>query len=191
MAIAVLLTVIGIIFIKHSILNFLMINRALSVQVFLLMGYLIRKHEDRIDKIKTRFVLCGIALYCAIGYISTILYPGANIDVHTGIYYNYFISFAMIIIGCFSLFAIAKRIPFKNVILVFIGQNTLIYYIWGNYPISLFNFLSSRLGVSIHNVYLNAFARTVFVCCVCAVASILINRFIPEIVGKKRRKVMC
>lgn len=185
------LSVVGIILINHRILDFMMINRALSVQIYLLLGYMIKRYENRLDRIKTRFVLCGIALYFIIGYISAILYPEASLDVHMGSFYNIIICFAMIIIGCTSLFCIAKRIPFKNYILVFLGQNTLIYYIWGNYPISLFNFLSSRIGISIHNVYLDAFVRTVFICCVCAVASILINCLIPEIVGKKRRKVMC
>ena len=69
----------------------------------------------------------------------------------------------------------------------FIGRNTLIYYIWANYSMSVYRAVASRFHLTISNAYLSACMETLFVCCVCAVLAVICNRFFPEAVGKKRR----
>lgn len=189
LGIVIAISCVGIILIHYGTLDFLMINRALSVQVFLMIGHMIHKNEDLLDKLKTGLLIVGIGVYAALGILSIIFYPGTNLDVHQGIYYNAAISFTMIIIGCVLLFIIGKRINFDNKILVFIGQNTLVYYILANYPITVYNAIASKLHITISNVYLSALIKTIFVCCLCAVFAVVINRFVPEIAGKRRRKV--
>ena len=186
MGVVLILSAIGIVLIQDGFLDFLMINRAISVQLFLFIGRCIRKNEGIFDKANPKLWKICFAAYVLLGVSSVCVYPGDNLDVHQGIYYNVGISFLMIIIGCCLLFALGKHYNFNNRILVFIGQNTLVFYIWANYPITIYNELASRLHISINNVFLAALIKTAFVCCLCAAFSALINRFIPEVAGKRR-----
>jgi hypothetical protein len=153
------------------------------------MGYAIQKNEKLFDKVNIKFFVVMTFLYVALGVLSILVYPGTNLDTHQGIYCNVLISFTMIFIGCSLLFAICKQFNYDNKVLVFIGQNTLVYYIWANYPITLYNIIMSRLGYLFNNVFFSALVKTLFVCCICALFSMIINLVAPEIVGKKRRKV--
>ncbi len=185
---AVILSCVGELLIKHSILDILMFNRALSVQLFLLTGYYIHKYEHILDKVKTWYLWVGVAIYICIAILSIYFYPGANLDVHKGKYYNYIICALMIFGGCTLFFSIAKRFKFHSKVLSFIGRNTLIYYIWATYPVTVYNVLTSILGLSIKNTYIDALVKTAFVCCACAVLAVLVGRFLPEAIGRKRIK---
>lgn len=187
-AVALILSCAGVLLIKHSILDIFMLNRALSVQLFLLTGYYLHKYEHILDKVKTCHLWIGVAIYICIAILSIYFYPGVNLDVHRGEYYNYLVCALMIFGGCTLLFSIAKRFEFHSKVLSFIGRNTLIYYIWASYPVTIYNALTSGLGLSIKNIYINAFVETAFVCCVCAILAALVGRFLPEAVGRKRRK---
>ena len=185
--IGVIITIswLGVLLIHHGILDFLMINRSFSVQFFLLIGYLYRKRENTFDNVRVFYLVIGFTLYVLLGLISIYIYSGQNLDVHRGIYYSPTICITMIILGCGLLFILGKRLDFGNKILVFIGKNTLVYYIWSGYSTLILITISSRLVPLITNNYFSALFKTIFVSCLCAVFSVLINRFIPLIVGKK------
>lgn len=185
---SVTITAAGIALINFGIVDILMVNRALSVQLFLCIGYLIKLHQKLIDEVKSWHMATGAILYIVIGVISVISFPGKNLDVHRGFYYCIPISFFMIIIGCIFLFIVGKSLSIHNKILSYIGRNTLICYIWASYPLLVYEFVSSRLRLSISNIYLDACVKTVFVIMCCCLVSTLVNSFLPEIVGKKRIK---
>ena len=186
--ISVVLSSVGVLLIKSGILDILMINRAFSAQIFLVLGYYIKRYEGELDKVKSINLWIGCGVYVAIGLLSIYLFPGQNLDVHQGIYYSIPICLMMVILGCVLLFEIGKRFDFRNRVLCFIGRNTLVYYILASYPITVYNALSSKIGMSIDNHYISAAVKSIFVCCLCAVFALFINAILPEAIGKKRRK---
>lgn len=187
--VAVVLTAIGVSLIEHGILDVLMVNRALSVQLFLYLGYCIRKYEAVLDKIRTKYLWVGAIVYFCLGLLSIIVFPGECLDVHKGIYYNLPICVLMVLDGCTILFSFAKRYQFHSKMLEFIGRNTLVYYIWANYTPSIYDMLIKRIALSISNTYLSALVETMFTCSVCAVLAIIFTKYFPETVGKKRKRI--
>lgn len=185
---SVFITAAGIVLINFGIADFVMVNRALSVQLFLCIGYLIKKHQKMIEEVKSWHMAIGAVLYIVAGVISVISFPGKNLDVHRGFYYSIPVSFFMIISGCIFLFIVGKGLNIQNKILAYIGRNTLICYIWASYPLLVYEFVSRRLRLSISNIYIDACVKTIFVIMCCCLASTLVNCFLPEIVGKKRIK---
>lgn len=182
----VVITVAGILLINIGIADTIMVNRALSVQLFLCIGYLFKKHQNLFNDVKPWQMATGVVLFIGLGVLSVIIFPGKNIDVHRGNYYSIPICFIMIIIGCVLLFVVGKGVNLHNKTLSYIGKNTLICYIWASYPLLVYEFVSKRLKLSISNIYLDACVKTVFILLCCCLVSIFINRFLPEIVGKKR-----
>lgn len=184
---SVVLSSLGVFFVNTGVLDLLMFNRALSTQLFLTMGYFIKKYDGELDKVKKVHLYIGAGIYVAFGVLSIFLFPGQNLDVHKGDYYNLPICLIMVILGCFLLFEIGKRLDFKNGILSFIGRNTLVYYMLASYPITVYNVLISKVGINLGDTYLSAIIKSIFVCCLCAVFALFINAIIPEAVGKKRK----
>lgn len=185
---AVVLFVAGIILYNHQILSAFMVNRALAVQLFLLIGWLFRKYEGSIvERIGKAWILgVGGAIYIALGILSLVLYPGQVMDVHLNEYYNHAICQLMIWIGIGTLFVLAavviKKYPKWWVL---IGQNTLVIY--------LFHSFAVRVGVKVFSIVhlpvnrLSNVLLTAVVTAACLSISLLINRFLPELMGKKRR----
>lgn len=80
--ISLAICVMGLIFGRMGILDFQMINRAMIAQVFVLGGYLYRKHEGSILKISWKMVGLCFALYICLAFIGNTVWPGQVIDVH-------------------------------------------------------------------------------------------------------------
>lgn len=101
----------GMVLFDHGILNRFMINRALTAQVFLLIGWLIRKYErpimERAGKVWN--LVAGAGVYFALGVLSLVLYPGEVMDVHLCKYYNHAICQLMIWTGICTLFILAAK----------------------------------------------------------------------------------
>ena len=150
-----------------------MINRAFSVQLFLVLGYFIKKYERNLYGLNTIYLLAGCGIYVLVGLMSILLFPEQNLDVHKGGYYNIPICAIMVIFGCVLLFGFAKRFDFNNRGLCFIGRNTLVYYMLASYPITAYYAVTLKLGINVSNVYLSAMAKAFFVCGLCAVFSLI------------------
>lgn len=177
-----------------DILNVAMINRAFIVQVFLLEGYLFKVFEEKIsEKFNWIHILILCLVYIGSGIISLQIWPDGIIDVHNNQYYNYFYCFGMILLGCFTLFILAKKLEKAPRVLQFIGQNTLVYYLLHSINIAACRKILAAVGIkfpaSITSSALYAILFTVLACVVCGVQALLLNRFLPEVVGKKRKKV--
>lgn len=183
----VVLYIVGIVFHNHQILSAFMINRAMAVQLFFLIGWLFRKYEVTIiERLGKAWALgVGGGIYIALGILSLVLYPGQVMDVHLNEYYSHVICQLMIWIGIGTLFALAAVIKKYPKWWVMIGQNTLVIY--------LFHSFAVRAGVKAFNVIhlpvnrMTNILLTAIATAVCLSISLLINRFLPELMGKKRR----
>ncbi len=181
--------VFGLLLAKWQILDIFMINRAFVVQIFIYAGYLFRLCENRISKMPTYTFLIGGAAYIGLCAVSMLVFPGQCIDVHKNYYYNVPFCIVLIFVGLFALMSIAKKIGFNKYsgVLTFIGQNTLVYYIWSGYAVIVVNKVLQIVGVTKPFSPIFAIGHTILQCVICGVAAFLLNRFLPEIVGKRRK----
>lgn len=186
--VCILCAALGFVLSKQGVLNFAMVNNALICQFFLLLGYLIRKYEHFLDAIRTPYVVLLLLLYFVLCYSSKFLFNETGFDCHLNRYYNIPYCGMLIVLGCTTCFMLAKRSNRFPQWLIFIGQNTLVIYLWAGQALLLFLVLS-RIGIILpEQSVLFAFVQTVWACLVCMGAALLINRYCPVIVGKKINK---
>ena len=181
------LSALGLILSQWSVFRIAMFNTALSVQIYFLIGYLLRLYEERLVATWKTIVSVGGVLYFSLVLISMFLFPGSIIDVHNILYFNIPICVLMILSGCLTLFLLFKQINICSGWLVFIGQNTLIIYIVHGLCINLFSYFVSPCFLEL-NIPLPIFAlfQTAAACVVCCILALFINSYFPELIGKKR-----
>lgn len=170
------------------ILDYAMINRALTVQVFFIGGLLIKNYERvLLSKCKV-ILLLGIILYFALICTQMQLFPGMFIDVHNGRYFNLLFCFIIILIGCITIFFAFDFFNVRNRWLVYIGQNTLIIYIAHGLGTSTFSkIVLNTIGSTLIPLYTYALFKAFFAILLCCVLAVIFNRYFPELVGKKRQ----
>jgi len=176
----------GILMTRYEILDLFMINRALGVQIFLFVGYFIKLNTARIGKLKWWVLMLASVLYVGLCTLSLFIFPGQVLDVHHSWYYNIPYCLILIFLGLFVLFSIASRINKFPQFIVFIGKNTLIYYIWSSYVVSAFVLCLSLIGVTLPKNWFIAIIYLVVCCIGCGICAWILNKFVPELVGKKR-----
>ena len=178
----------GLVLGRFGILDIAMFNRAMVAQLFLLSGYLFRKWENNtLFSGWLSMVLC-ILLYIGLCVVSLRFYPGHNLNVQLNYYYNLPLCLVMIWIGCLALLIGGKCIGKAPKVLQFIGQNTLIFYLWEPYPRAAMNKLLSLLGLPYPAGWVGKLVSLTVTLLGCSAAAILINWLLPELVGKKRSK---
>ena len=178
----------GFAFAHWHILDFLFINTAMISQVFLLLGKEIRECYSKDRRIPNTGIVVLCVIYVLLGVLSERLFPGQTMDVHTNRYYNLLICFSMIMIGNVSLFGIFSRMHIKWKPLVYIGQNSMLFYLWGGYMSGFANQILKLVHLqSIHPIPY-AVITTMIACIGCGVSSFLINRYVPFINGKRKTR---
>lgn len=183
---SVILFTAGMIMSKFSILNICMINVAFVVQLYILIGYLYKKLETKIGLFENWIVFIGATIYIALGIMTLVFYPGQCLDIHVGCYYNLIMCILMIYIGCFTAFAAASKIKYYPKWLCYIGQNTLVIYIYHGYVLEIFKRIFNRLNVDFQN-WAFAILITITTVAVCCLIAWLINLLLPELLGKRRK----
>lgn len=182
--ISLILSVCGYLLSANDILSFAMFNRALVVQVFFALGYVLK---NKWPQLKTGYI-CGLfVLYLGICVVSLIVYPGQAMDVHSNVYYNIPLCILLIGIGCVSVFLLAERIGKTPRILVFFGQNTLILWTMNGYFLFVLNAVLRKLSIVLPDNLLIAILKLIYVCIGCGLLSVFVNKYLPEVVGKKRK----
>jgi len=176
----------GLLLSRHHILNFAMINRALTVQPFFLMGFLFRLYENKLIKLKWHWIILSVIIYLVMCTISLKLWSGLSIDVHLNRYPNVPYSMVLILLGCFTLFTAASKANFSSLTMSFIGQNTLVLYIWHGIVIGLLEKGTSILGWDMPINWLTALIKVLWACVVCGAAAIFLNRYFSFAVGKRK-----
>lgn len=175
----------GLLLGKFQILDFFMINRALVAQLFLLAGYWIRYFEEKIAKLNWGWLLLSGAAYLGLCAVSLLVFPTGVLDVHKNAYYHLPLCLLLIGLGLFTCFAIASRIGRAPAFLTFIGQNTLVFYIWSGYAVWAINKALQIAGIHLESPVM-MIAHTAAQCVVCGVAAFLLNKLLPQVVGKRK-----
>lgn len=184
----IVLSALGLVLTRHGILDFAMTNRAMTMQLFILMGFLFRTHENKIAKISGIWTLVLCATYIAMGFVNLAVWPGRALNVHSGNYFNIPFCFAIMILGCFTAFLCALKLDRAPRFMRFIGQNTLVYYLLHQLTIGAFKAALSMAGIVLGKSIANAALLTMIGCAGCWIEALILNRFFPEAVGKKRHK---
>lgn len=177
---------IGLLLRRFDVLNYAMFNRALTVQPFFLIGYLFRNYEPQLINIRWRWIGMAFLVYIGLCFLSMYLFPGKTMDVHLGRYYNIPFCILLVFLGCLILFTGAAKSNFHSWIMSFIGQNTLVLYIWHSHVIKVFVAALSFVGITMATNWWTALFKVIFACFVCGICSIFFNRYLPFVVGKKR-----
>lgn len=169
-------------------IRYAMFDTALVVQGYFVMGFLVRKYESILSEKWLKNTSIFVFVYFSLCIVVMIFFPGECLDVHLNRYFNYPICILMIICGCCSLFILFRKFNIAPQWLVYIGQNTLAIYIFHGSGITLK--ITEIIG---HDIMLPlpwlAIIKTIFSCILCCILAYLLNRFVPELVGGKRKKI--
>lgn len=178
----------GLLCFRFGWLNEAMINRGMAILWLFVLGLLIRKYEILLVTVVRKYMIWLFILFLLMGAVFMYLYPGEFYDVKWNRYYFIPLTWGMIILGIlisFALFSNIKRFPQW---IILIGQNTLAIYILHEYGTSVFKKLLSISGFDLNIIYpALAVIGTCFACGCCLIFSLLANRYLPEIVGRKRK----
>lgn len=184
----VAITVAALVFGTKRVNEPLQITTALISQSFLLMGYWLKKHEDKLRKVKPWMALGLFGAYIGLVILSMFLFPDRAMDVHMDAYYNVPYCFLLIIVGCVALFLCAQKIKKFPKWLCFIGQNTLVFFIHSSFWTGIVKAGLSFAGVSLPKTWWGMLVLLLLICVGCAFEAIVLNKFLPEANGKKRKK---
>lgn len=182
-----LLSITGLLLSYFNIGNIAMFNRALVVQAFFLIGFLFKQYSHFFLNLRKVHFFIGWCLFFSLIVLSEILYPGKSIDVHMNLYYNVPYCFMLIFLGVFLLFISASKMQFHNGFMNFIGQNTLVIYIWHGLILGILLKVCAMLKINLNDIYGSALYKTLFACVICAFLSNWMNKYFPLIVGKKSK----
>lgn len=182
----VLATILGFVLAYLNIGNFMRMNTALIAQSFIMIGVLLR--DIKVKAECRNLLVLGVLFYILLGLLSIFLYPGTSIDVHKNSYYNIVVVYGMIFLGISVLFILFSQLKRTSKVLIFIGQNTLVYYMLNPYAWKLVRKCLDLLNVKLMENLVGYAIQTVTTCMMCAVIAIIINNCFPEIMGKQRNK---
>lgn len=178
---------VGLVLARIGIGDFMLINTAMIVQAYIIVGNLLKQWIENTDKLRGNFkapVILAI-VYFVLGGASMVYYPGKTMDVHTNTYYNIVLLLCMVIVGISALFLLFSSFSLRNILLSFIGQNTLVFYMLNPYAVKILNVITRKMGFTMSENLPGFLIKTLFVCLICTIFSMLINRGFPWILGKK------
>lgn len=165
------------------------IARAMIVQSYILIGHIFRNLEEKIDRPKLWPAVFPL-IYLAVGVYVLIAYEGSVMDVQSNSYYNPVLCALMVVSGCSGLLYYGRYLKMPRW-LVFIGQNTLIFYLFHG---RILDMLRPMIGLIPHSLRVGvvtglpiSLGILAALCGVCALCSVLINRYIPFLAGKPQK----
>lgn len=177
----------GLLCFRFGWLNEGMINRGMVILWLFVLGLLIRKYEAPLVTFVKKYMIWLLMVFVVMGVVFMYLYPGEFYDVKWNRYYFIPLTWGLIILGilmAFTLFSHVKQIPQW---IVLMGQNTLAIYMLHDYGVAAFRKLLSMSGMDFGLFYpVVAVIGTCFACACCLAFSLLANKYLPEIVGRKR-----
>ncbi|MBR5429913.1 MAG: acyltransferase [Firmicutes bacterium] len=164
--------------------RFAMLDVALAAQLYMLFGLWFRDHEERIVRVCSwKILIAAAAAYAGLAAVSAVYFPGRAMDVHLNTYYSYPICGAMVFLSLLILFTAAQRLPRFPRWLVFVGQNTLVFYILHYYARSVYARGLRLIGLGGTGLLWQA-AEFVFVCAAMTAVALIISRWFPFVAGK-------
>lgn len=182
------LTVIGYIAASCKVLDIFAFNTAMVCQSFLLLGLLLNKLEGKLQGMKLWMPFACIAGYVAAVTVGVLLFPGQGMDVQHSVYYSIPLCALQIVLGSVALFALAPKLKRYPKALTFVGQNTLVFYIYHTWGRTVLEVALQVLGVTLPDTWYVGLAMAIVACVGCGIGAALLNWLLPEAVGKKRMK---
>lgn len=187
-------TILGFLLRNISACSYLNIHTACICQCFLFLGMLIKRNELFLNSyIKRRVVYYGGAIYIILCFLImyTFRYMLVNnnmifMDVHTNDYSNVLICFCQICIGVLVLFILIRRFSNFSRPLIFIGQNTIVFYIFHYDALLPYKIFWDRYIEYSHN-WFYVFMGAIWSVLCCFVIALCLNRFAPILEGKKKK----
>ena len=185
-----LVSVLGLVMSNIGVGRFAMIDVACISQAFILFGYWFKNNEVTIrDNIRNSKLLLLFGAYIALVFLSMIVFPGKSIDVHNNRYYSYLLCGVMVFVSMLTLFVAAPKIAcYRNKLIkwiVFVGQNTLVFYIM-HYDVRFVIRKILQITKLPFDSFIEYFVAFVFICMTMTIASLIINTWFPSVVGRKR-----
>jgi fucose 4-O-acetylase-like acetyltransferase len=92
----------------------------------------------------------------------------------------------MILTGLFAIGMLAKRIGHFQKWIITVGQNTLVIYLFHSFVVTILVKVLRIVHTPI-NAFTNALI-TILTCAVCTVLALIINQYVPVLLGRKRVK---
>ncbi|MDO4803449.1 MAG: acyltransferase [Lachnospiraceae bacterium] len=182
-----LVSLVGIILSHFGIAGFAMIDVACTAQIFLLFGYWFRNNETLLrEKFSAKLCVGLAALYFVLLGISAKLFPGQSIDVHTNRYFNYPLCFLMSFVSLLFLFLVAPKVRANLRWIIFVGRNTIVFYIVHYHARSLLIHGLHWLGFTMPKTLPWFVVTYLFICVSMSIVAVIINKWFPFILGKKR-----
>ena len=166
--------------------DFAKVNTALISQFFLLIGLVMRKMRDSKKEIPKWAVFLMAAVYAVMVAVSFIRYPNKTFSVSYNDYYSVFVCGALIACGVPLMFYFAPKLKYPK-FLLYIGRNTLVIYIMHGYFLGIADEIFNMFGIFDSRI-LRALIGTAVICAICALIAFLINKYLPFVVGAKRKE---
>lgn len=174
---------------REGFVSYAMANRALFAQGFILLGMLIRKYEYYLYKISKLQLFFLWICYFALCFSAMIVYPGECMDVHLHRYYNLPMCLVMIVIGCAAAFISFERITRFPSSILFIGCNTIVYYIWGSYASRIVGKAMAFFGLTLKGDAFMALVGLVPICILCGFSASILDKTAPFMLGRRMHKL--
>lgn len=149
---------------------------------YIILGYVYRRYEDRIDKIIYRHTF--LILTASILYIVSIYFLDENYSIMGS---KYLIDcFLITCLGLYIFIYLNKKVLYKIPAFLFVGANTLLYFglhgkglTASTYAAGKFFDLSLAMFPELFHIIM-----TVLVAILTAIPVIIINRYVPQVTGK-------
>lgn len=178
--------VIGLYLSRKGLLSYAKINTALICQTYLMIGVLYKMYEEKLNHLHVSIPVLMFMVYLTLCYISQYIFEDITFDCNLNQYYHIGYCLLLIFLGCLSCFMLVKKIETFPKWLTYIGQNTIILYLWAGLALLLFVILN-KLGINMpeESLLINVI-QTVWATIVCMGAAYIVNRYLPFILGKSR-----
>lgn len=165
----------------HGMLDFMMVNVAMTVQPYFLMGFLYRKYEDKITEKRTWWGAVLIAAYFAIGFL---MYPQSRMDVHHAAFSNMTVGYAMTVVGLLALLFLAPLVKYPKWLLT-VGKNSLVIYMLDRYALIPFAMVFDFKHYPPYVIAVVAVAYLAWSAGVSILAAKIINKYVPWVTGNR------
>ena len=176
----------GLLLSRYGLFNYAKINTALICQLYLLIGYLIKKYEGTLNSISLPVRLILFGGYMVLCFTSTYLFDNVQFDCNRNQYYSIPYCMTLISLGCLSCFLIGKKIVKYPKWLTFIGQNTLILYLWAGHVMLAFVALRKVDVIFPDQIIWVSLIQTIGCIIACMFAAFIVNKYFPLVVGKRK-----
>jgi len=165
------------------------VTRILVVQFYILIGYFIRNLNLKNDKPRLWPAIFGLIFIASGAYLLGTDF--CRFDVQSNSYSHPLINAVMAVSGCGFLFAYAPFVKMPKWLL-FIGRNTLIFYLFHARILDMLHPLINVIPHSLRSSALTGLPISLVICAllcgICAICSLLVNRYLPMLAGKPGKK---